>query len=275
LYHFCTTEGIIGKMSYETKVESELGENQPAWSERDLSQNPHTASDKAQRVEAMFQSISSRYDLNNRIHSFWLDQLWRKKAVFAANLTNEDHVVDVACGTGDLSIAFSKANAKSIIGIDFTQGMIDIAIQKAKREQLSIDFRWGDAMALELPDESADVISIAFGIRNVQDPAIAISEFYRVLKPNGRLVILEFSEPKQPVIRLMNNLYTKHIMPRTASFIAGDSSGAYHYLPKSVDTFLEAKALGRLTQEAGFSNVTQTPLTFGVCTITVGHKVIQ
>ena len=261
-------------MSIETKKESQHPEKQPAWSEEDLSTNPHIASDKAKRVEAMFESISGRYDLNNRIHSFYLDQIWRKQAVAASHLTERDQVVDVACGTGDLSIAFANAHAKSVIGIDFTQGMIDIASQKAKRRNIHIDFRRGDAMALELPDESADVLSIAFGIRNVQDPEVAIAEFFRVLRSNGRLVILEFSTPKQPLIRLLNNMYTKHLMPRTASFIAGDDSGAYHYLPKSVDTFLEAEALATLAEEAGFSNVVQLPLTFGVCTITVGHKVI-
>lgn len=261
-------------MPIESKKECPLVENEPAWSENDLTLDPHIASDKAEKVEAMFQSISGRYDLNNRIHSFWLDQLWRKRAVLASQATNDDHVVDVACGTGDLSLAFARAKVKSIIGIDFTQGMIEIAIEKANRQEFSIDFRRGDAMALELPDESADVISIAFGIRNVQDPAVAFCEFFRVLKPNGRLVILEFSTPKQPVIRVLNNLYTKHIMPRTASFIAGDRSGAYHYLPKSVDTFCDAKALAELAKEAGFSNIVQTPLTFGVCTITSGFKLI-
>jgi len=250
-------------------------EKQPAWSEKDLSSNPHTALDKAQRVEAMFDSISSRYDLNNRIHSFWLDQLWRKKAVVASELQVEDHVVDVACGTGDLSIAFARAQAKTVIGIDFTQGMIDRAKEKIEGMNVAIEFRRGDAMDLDLEDESADVISIAFGIRNVQDPEIAIEEFYRVLRPNGRLVILEFSRPKHPFIRYVNNIYTKHIMPRTASFIAGDESGAYHYLPKSVDTFLEVQALAKTIEQAGFTKVTQTPLTFGVCTITVGHKTTQ
>ncbi len=261
-------------MSTETKKECSSPEKQPVWSAEDLSSNPHVASDKAQRVEAMFDSISHRYDLNNRIHSFCLDQQWRRRAVALSAIQPQEHVVDVACGTGDLSIAFAKANANSVIGIDFTQGMIDLAKQKAKQENLAIEFLHGDAMSLDLPNECADVISIAFGIRNVQEPAIAIKEFYRVLRPNGRLVILEFSAPKNALVRYMNNLYTKHIMPKTASFIAGDNSGAYHYLPKSVDTFLEADALAKLAEEGGFSNVIQTPLTFGVCTVTVGSKVI-
>ena len=262
-------------MSNEIKKESISAGKQPAWSENDLSTDPHAASDKAKRVEVMFESISRRYDLNNRIHSFWLDQLWRKKAVAASDLQVEDQVIDIACGTGDLSIAFANANAKSVIGIDFTQGMIDRANAKIDGTNIPIEFRRGDAMALELEDESADVISIAFGIRNVQDPAIAIEEFYRVLRQGGRLVVLEFSTPKNALIRYMNNIYTKHIMPRTASFVAGDDSGAYHYLPKSIDTFLGAEALAEQIEHIGFKRVTQTPLTFGVCTITVGHKITR
>jgi demethylmenaquinone methyltransferase/2-methoxy-6-polyprenyl-1,4-benzoquinol methylase len=272
LYHLCAAEGIIGMMSHVTKKDHGKGKNEPAWSEKDLASNPHVASDKAQRVEAMFESISGRYDLNNRIHSFWLDQVWRQKAVAVSALTKTDQVIDIACGTGDLSLAFARAGASSVIGIDFTQGMIDIAKQKALGQDLQVDFRRGDAMSLDLPDACADVVSIAFGIRNVQDPAVAIREFFRVLKPRGRLVILEFSTPKHPAIRFFNNIYTKHVMPRTASFIAGDDSGAYHYLPKSVDAFLEAEGLGSLIKEVGFRDVSQAPLTFGVCTLTIGHK---
>ncbi|MDP6541869.1 MAG: bifunctional demethylmenaquinone methyltransferase/2-methoxy-6-polyprenyl-1,4-benzoquinol methylase UbiE [Phycisphaerales bacterium] len=259
-------------MTQETKEDSN---KPPAWSGEDLASDPHDASDKASRVEAMFSSIASRYDLNNRIHSLWLDQYWRKKAVANSEFEEGQLVVDVACGTGDLSIAFAKAGATDVVGIDFSQEMLDLAVKKATEMDLAIDFRVGDAMALELPDESVDILSIAFGIRNVQDPKIAISEFYRVLRPKGRVVILEFSTPKQPVIKFLNNIYTKHIMPRTASFIAGDEVGAYRYLPKSVETFLDAKELGNLAREAGFSMVIQKPLSFGVCTLTIGLKTAE
>ncbi|MDP7009643.1 MAG: bifunctional demethylmenaquinone methyltransferase/2-methoxy-6-polyprenyl-1,4-benzoquinol methylase UbiE [Phycisphaerales bacterium] len=260
-------------MVTNAEIKSPREENGPVWSESDLQENPHVDADKAKKVEAMFTSISSRYDLNNRLHSLWLDQVWRKKAVKAANVTSNDTVLDVACGTGDLSTAFARANPQSVLGIDFTQGMIDLAVQKAKRDRLDIEYRRGDAMQLDVPDESVDVLSIAFGIRNVQDPRGALQEFQRVLRPSGRLVILEFSTPKNAVIRFFNSFYTRQIMPRTASFIAGDDSGAYQYLPKSVDTFLEPEGLLSLVKEAGFSRTSQTPFTFGVCTLTVGYKV--
>ena len=137
----------------------------PAWSDAELSKNPHGAQDKAERVEAMFTSIAHSYDLNNRVHSMWQDQVWRSRAVRLANLTGTEDIVDVACGTGDLSMAFYKANVRSVIGIDFTQAMLDFAVAKAVAASMEIEYRQGDAMDLDLPDNSADVVSIAFGIR--------------------------------------------------------------------------------------------------------------
>ncbi|MGY8753818.1 MAG: ubiquinone/menaquinone biosynthesis methyltransferase, partial [Phycisphaerales bacterium] len=177
-------------------VQDDLSPKTPVWSGDDLAQNPHCVEDKAQRVEAMFTAIARRYDLNNRLHSMWQDQIWRTRAVKAANLTGNEDVVDVACGTGDLAMAFYKANVKSVLGVDFTKAMLDLAVIKAQRAGLAIDYKQGDAMTLELQDASADVVSIAFGIRNVQDTKKAFAEFYRILRPNGRLVVLEFSTPK-------------------------------------------------------------------------------
>ena len=117
---------------------------------------------------------------------------------------------------------------------------------------------------------AADVVSIAFGLRNVGDPAKALSEFHRILRPGGRLLVLEFDEPRNPVIRWGNRLYTHRIMPWTASWIARDRSGAYHYLPRSVETFLNAEKLRSAMIAAGFSEIEQTPLTFGTCVVSRG-----
>lgn len=250
----------------------ELRQKSHGWSEEDLSVNPHETSDKAQRVEAMFTAIARRYDLNNRIHSIWQDQRWRNRAVKIAQLEGNEDVVDVACGTGDLSMAFCKAGVGSIIGIDFTQAMLDYAVAKANGANLAIEYRQGDAMDLELPDESADVVSIAFGIRNVQNTKKAFEEFYRVLRPNGKLIVLEFSTPKNAVIRFCNNFYTNKIMPITATLISRDTTGAYKYLPKSIETFAEAKAMAVEIQEVGFKEIEQASQTFGVCTITSAVK---
>ncbi len=243
-----------------------------AWTEENLAENPHQASDKAKRVEAMFTAIAGKYDLNNRLHSLWQDQRWRKRAVELSGVRPESTVVDVACGTGDLSIAFKQAGASNVVGIDFTSAMLDLALTKAAIAGADIKFQQGDAMNLKLDDGIADVVSIAFGIRNVQEPEKAIAEFYRILKPGGTLVVLEFSTPPNSVIRFFNDVYTKHIMPFTATLIAGDTSGAYQYLPKSVATFATAEELATSVENAGFNTIRQFPQTFGVCTITRAQK---
>jgi demethylmenaquinone methyltransferase/2-methoxy-6-polyprenyl-1,4-benzoquinol methylase len=253
-------------------VHDEITSKKPAWSGEDLEVNPHLASDKAKRVEVMFSSIAQSYDVNNRIHSMWRDQAWRRRAVKIAMATSKDDVVDIACGTGDLAMAFCKAGVHSVLGIDFTLAMLNIAVIKAERAQLPIEYRQGDAMDLRLDDASADIVSIAFGIRNVQSPKKALAEFYRVLRPNGRLIVLEFSTPQNVVLRTLNSFYTKRVMPITASLIARDTSGAYQYLPKSVETFTNPSELATEIKEAGFVQVEQVPLTFGVCTITKAIK---
>lgn len=250
----------------------DISTESPAWSGEDLETNPHLAVDKAKRVEAMFTSIAHKYDLNNRIHSMWQDQVWRQRAVALSNVTEKDDVVDVACGTGDLAIAFCKAGARSVLGIDFTLAMLDIAVTKSEIAGLPIEYRQGDAMELKLGDESADIVSIAFGIRNVQKPILALQEFSRILRSGGRVVVLEFSTPPNRVLRALNTFYTHRIMPMTATLIAGDTSGAYKYLPKSIDSFTNPSELARELESVGFHDVVQVPQSFGVCTITTAKK---
>ena len=262
------TRGIMTDMT----MPDEMSRDKPAWSGEDLESNPHQRLDKATRVETMFTSIAKKYDLNNRLHSMWQDQLWRQRAVALSKVTSEDDVVDVACGTGDLSIAFAKAGARSVLGVDFTQAMLDIAVTKTRIQGYSIEYLQGDAMHLALPDASADIVSIAFGIRNVQEPTKALAEFYRILRPGGRLTILEFSTPPNSLIRAVNSFYTKRVMPITASLIAGDTSGAYQYLPKSIETFANPEELLEELKSVGFSFVRQHAQTFGVCTITIAEK---
>ncbi|MBL9118360.1 MAG: ubiquinone/menaquinone biosynthesis methyltransferase [Phycisphaerae bacterium] len=253
------------------------------WTAETLAADPHARDDKAERVQGMFGAIARRYDLNNRLHSFGLDQLWRRTAVRLAAVGRESDVVDVACGTGDLTEAFASAGVRSVLGIDYTPQMLDLARLKSDRLTRRAQarqrprpgpeptYREGDATRLDLPDACADVVSIAFGIRNVSDPAKAIAEFRRILRPRGRLVVLEFSEPANPLLRWGNRVYCRHIMPCTATLIARDRSGAYKYLPRSVETFLTPERLADLVRSAGFSGVDQFPLTFGVCTVTVGR----
>ncbi len=223
----------------------------------------------------MFGAIAQCYDLNNRLHSFGRDQAWRRWAVRLCDVQPADRVLDAACGTGDLAEAFAAAGVAAVCGVDFTAEMLEFAGRKAARRWTSADqrprYKLADVLALPFKDASFDIVSIAFGIRNVTDPRRALHEFGRVLRPGGRVVILEFSEPANPVLRTLNRLYCEHVMPVTATLLAGDRSGAYRYLPRSVSTFADRETLAGMMAEAGFTDVSQQPLTFGVCTASLGH----
>jgi len=221
-----------------------------AWEGQSL-RDPHAVPDKADRVRRMFAAIAESYDLNNRVHSLWRDQAWRRAAVAMCHVRSVDVVADVACGTGDLSMAFADAGAKQVIGLDFTHEMLRVAEHKTAaqgaaqrseapdRSRGRLAYADADAVRLPLPDRSVDIVSIAFGIRNVADPRQAVAEFHRVLRPGGRLMILEFSLPRHPVLKAGYNLYFKHVMPRTATLLSRDTTGAYKYLPQSVSTFID------------------------------------
>ena len=276
---FDCTQGLdLSLALHLPRVKAEEQNNQDSgWDSRALQADPHVDPDKASRVQAMFGQIAARYDLNNRIHSLGRDQAWRKRAVKMAAVSPGDHVLDVACGTGDLTEAFAGSGAAVVKGIDFTPEMLELAKVKATRRKRPSGvpkpvYEQGDAMALAVPDESFDIVSIAFGIRNVTNPAKAIGEFHRVLRPGGRLVILEFCQPRFAPMRLFNGFYCKRIMPMTASLIARDRSGAYRYLPRSVETFSEPDQLAQMMTDSGFGNISQIRMTMGICAVSAGIK---
>ena len=259
----------VHSSSHSETADSPTARNE-AWSAEDLARDPHQDSEKAGKVRSMFSAIAGKYDLNNRLHSFGRDQAWRRKAVQLAQPKSGDVVLDVACGTGDLTMAFASAGVRRVVGVDFTPAMLEIA--RKKNEADNIVFEEGDATDLQFEDASFDVVSIAFGIRNVSDTTAALREFYRVLRPNGRLVILEFSQPSNRLVRFGNNLYCRHLMPLTATLIARDRSGAYRYLPRSIETYLEGPEMLTAMGDTGFIQATQMPMTFGVCSIYLAHK---
>lgn len=215
----------------------------------------------------MFAAIAPAYDLNNHLHSMGIDHSWRRKAVAAAEVRPTDVVADIACGTGDLSFAFARAGAKRVIGLDFCHPMTRGAIDKAAHGRMAsqIGFSDGDATRLPLANASVDVVSIAFGLRNVDRWTDAIREFFRVLRPGGRLIILEFTTPKNRIIGSLFNLYFHHLVPLTASLISGDRTGAYYYLPRSVETFPGSDLICSAMKDAGFSEVGYQSLPFGMC----------
>jgi len=246
------------------------------WTDDALANGPHTDEDKPTKVRRMFAAIAGSYDLNNRVHSFGRDQAWRRAAVRAAGVRGGDAVLDVACGTGDLTQAFARTGASRVVGLDFTQEMLDLAGRKrgslGEAAASKIEYINGDATGLPFGDDSFDVVSIAFGIRNVGEPDRAFAEFARVLRPGGRLVVLEFDTPRNPVVRAGNRFYSGWLMPRTASLIARDRSGAYRYLPKSVETFISRQQMLDGMAGAGFCEVSARSLTLGVCALYRGAR---
>lgn len=246
-----------------------------SWSDRDLA-DPHAHPDKAVKVRRMFAAIAPSYDLNNRVHSMWRDQAWRRRAVREARVQPGDSVLDVACGTGDLTEAFARSPAARIVGLDFTREMLDIAERKRQRladdTRSRIEYLQGDAQALPFADASLSVVSIAFGIRNVERPETALREFARVLRPGGRVVILEFDRPAFAPMRWFCDVYCARLMPRTATLLSGDRTGAYRYLPRSVGSFMSRARMLTSLEAVGFVRPRAITLTFGICACYVAQR---
>jgi demethylmenaquinone methyltransferase/2-methoxy-6-polyprenyl-1,4-benzoquinol methylase len=210
----------------------------------------------------MFASVASRYDRANNILSAGVHHLWRRRAVRRAGVRAGDKVLDCATGTGDLAIAFARAGA-SVIGTDFTPEMIELARAKAP----SIRFEVADVTSLPFDDASFDIASIAFGIRNLADPAKGIAEMARVAR---KVVIVEFGRPSNRVVRALYHSYSKHVLPRLGGVVTGDRE-AYRYLESSAARFPSgAKFAELMRSSAPFASVEFEPLTFGIAWLYVG-----
>ncbi|MCC5830281.1 MAG: ubiquinone/menaquinone biosynthesis methyltransferase, partial [Phycisphaeraceae bacterium] len=238
------------------------------WSDPDL-MDPHAMPDKARRVRAMFDSIAHAYDLNNRVHSLGIDQRWRRRAVATLAPRPGEHLLDLACGTGDLALEIARACPDvSITGLDFSQPMLTRAVDKADGGAGSLSagprlgFAVADVLNLPIADHAADGAIIGFGLRNLTDPAGFMAECLRVIRPGGRLVVLEFCEPAGLMGR-MYRFYTHHILPRTAGWIARDTHRAYRYLPRSVETFASPDEIADWGISRGWSDARIKRLTFG------------
>lgn len=238
--------------------------------------NERTANEIAhsEAVREMFAGISGRYDFLNHFLSLNIDKKWRKKVAshLADVLKRKDAIVlDVACGTGDLSLELKLNSQATIVGTDFCRPMLDIARRKTANAGVAIPYVEGDAMKLAFADNSFDAVTIAFGLRNLSNFQAGLSELQRVLKPGGKLVILEFSSPVIPGFRQVFNFYFSWILPRIAGAVSG-SRGAYEYLPDSVSKFPDQKKLAELMRSSGFSNVSFSNLTGGIAAIHTGSK---
>lgn len=225
-------------------------------------------------VREMFSGIASRYDLLNHVLSINIDKRWRRlvRKELAGILSNKDALVlDVACGTGDLSIELAGHANAQVIGTDFCRPMLSLAADKTERASLSVPYLEADAMELAFGDESFDAVSIAFGLRNLPNFVSGLAELGRILKPGGRLVVLEFSSPIVPGFKALFNLYFTRILPRIGGLVSG-SRGAYEYLPDSVSKFPDQKGLAKMITDAGFSDVSYRNLTGGIAAIHVGTR---
>ncbi|MBN2808342.1 MAG: bifunctional demethylmenaquinone methyltransferase/2-methoxy-6-polyprenyl-1,4-benzoquinol methylase UbiE [Deltaproteobacteria bacterium] len=226
---------------------------------------------RARAIREMFSAIAPRYDFLNRLLSLGIDQGWRRTLVRMAVNKEPAAILDVACGTGDVSLALrGKAPGSRIVGLDFSQAMLDLARVKIECAQARIELVAASAEALPFPAGGFDLVTIAFGIRNVVDQKKALAEFYRVLRPEGRLAVLEFSQPEVAWLRLLYNFYFFKILPLIGGLFARRS--AYSYLPESVAKFPSREVFAGWLRDAGFLRCRYHSLTFGIATLYLAEK---
>jgi len=222
-------------------------------------------------VRSMFARIAGRYDVANHLLSAGVDFQWRQRLVRAVHDARPAAVLDLATGSGDVAFALADGLPPGvrITGMDFCQPMLDEAVQKraASPRWASIDFKQGDGLALPLPDASFDAVTIAFGLRNMADRHKCLTEMRRVLRPGGRLFVLEFSQP-YPWLRPFYYAYLKLVLPAVAGVVTGDRS-AYEYLCGSIEKYPDRHGISAEVRAAGFSSVTATPLTGGIVALHV------
>ena len=221
----------------------------------------------------MFDAIAARYDLLNYLLSAGLDKQWRKRAVAALDLSGHETVLDLCTGTADLALAAVGApqRARRVIGIDFSAAMLQIGKQKLGGAPIPISLIRGDATRIPLRDATVDAVTIGFGIRNVEQTDDACREIVRVLRPGGRLVILEFSLPRSQMLRSFYLWYFRQILPLIGRVISRHPS-AYTYLPESVQAFPSPEVFMEQLRAAGFGTTRAVPLTFGVVYMFVAAK---
>ncbi|GGK41164.1 MULTISPECIES: bifunctional demethylmenaquinone methyltransferase/2-methoxy-6-polyprenyl-1,4-benzoquinol methylase UbiE [Flavobacteriaceae] len=237
--------------------------------------NPYKDSDlgKKQQVAQMFDTISNEYDGLNRVISFGIDIKWRKKVVKIIGATNPDKILDIATGTGDLAINLTETNASKIIGLDISEGMLDVGRKKIEELKLNnqIEMIFGDSENIPFEANYFDAITVAFGVRNFENLEKGLSEIYRVLKPNGTFVVLETSIPTKTPYKQGYKFYAKYILPTIGKLFSKDKT-AYKYLSDSAAAFPYGKTFNNILAKIGFINIENKPQTFGVSSIYIAKK---
>ncbi len=236
---------------------------------------PYSDSDltKKEQVEQMFDNISGKYDELNHILSMGIDVGWRKKVVKKVGATKPETILDIATGTGDLAIMMAKSTQAKITGFDLSAGMLEVGKNKVAEQKLDdrIEMIQGDAENMPFADNSFDCITVAFGVRNFENLKKGLDEIYRVLKPGGKFIILEFSQPESFPMKQLYGFYSKNILPRIGKKISKDES-AYTYLPESVKAFPYGEEMKNILKNSNFTKTTDKKLTFGIASIYEGLK---
>lgn len=228
---------------------------------------------KKAQVAEMFNNISPKYDFLNHLLSLGVDVSWRKKAIRLLRENQPKQILDVATGTADFAIQAISLAPDHIIGVDISEGMLEIGRTKIRKRKLDhlITLESGDSEKLSFPDNHFDAVTVAFGVRNFENLEGGLANMYRVLKNNGKVVILEFSKPTSFPFQQIYYIYFKYVLPVIGRLVSKDSS-AYTYLPESVNAFPQGDTFLRILEKTGFKSTKCIPLTFGICSIYTGLK---
>lgn len=230
-------------------------------------------SSKKEEVAEMFNNISKRYDFLNHFLSAGIDKGWRKKAVKQLVEIKPKKILDIATGTGDFALALLKLDPEQIIGVDISQGMLDVGTEKMKKKGVDkiIRLRLGDSEKLEFEDGTFDALTVGFGVRNYENLEKGLTDMLRVLRSGGKAVILEFSKPKKFPVKQLFGFYSKRVIPFLGKTISSDKR-AYAYLPESVEAFPEGKMFTDIMEKIGYKSVKAIPVSGGIATIYTGVK---
>lgn len=228
---------------------------------------------KKEQVAEMFNNISHRYDFLNHFLSLGIDILWRKKAIRMLKAEQPRQILDIATGTGDFAIEALALKPDRVVGVDISPGMLEQGKKKMKKRGLNhlIDMQMGDSEKLLFENNTFDAVIVSFGVRNFENLEKGLSDMYRVLKPGGKAVVVEFSRPRHFPMKQLYNFYFKSILPIIGKLISKDQS-AYTYLPESVAVFPDGDDFLAVLHKAGFKNTVCKPLTFGISSIYTGQK---
>lgn len=228
---------------------------------------------KKQEVAEMFNNISKKYDFLNHFLSVGIDKIWRKKAVAQLKDLKPKRLLDLATGTGDFALALLKLNPEEIVGMDISEGMLEVGREKMKKKGVDaiISMQLGDSENLPFDDNYFDGLTVGFGVRNYENLEKGLSDMLRVLRPGGKAVILEFSKPKKFPVKQYYKFHSKYLIPFFGKLFSKDNR-AYTYLPDSIEAFPEGKDFEAILSKVGYKHVKSRIVSGGIATIYVGEK---